>query len=180
MPGSDSVVWEWHVWDHLVQDYDSTKANYGNPRKHPELTDLNYVSGLAVADWNHCNRIVYNPVLDQIVISSRQFSEIWVIDHSTTRRDARGHSGERYGKGGDLLYRWGNHQTYRRHEIVSQTLFGQHDAQWVREGLVGAGHILVLNNGYGRMPNFSTVDEFIPPSIHPNFIILVMIPLMGQ
>ncbi|MGQ9677758.1 MAG: aryl-sulfate sulfotransferase [bacterium] len=169
MPGPDSVVWEWHVWHHLVQDYDSTKANYGDPWQHPELIDLNYVAGLAVADWNHCNSIAYNPALDQIVISSRQFSEIWVIDHSTTREEARGHSGGRYCKGGDLLDRWGNPQTYRRQEIISQTLFGQHDAQWIKDGLGGAGHFLAFNNGYGRIPNFSPVDEFVPPIDSPGF-----------
>ncbi|MEO0079691.1 MAG: aryl-sulfate sulfotransferase [candidate division WOR-3 bacterium] len=163
-PDNDSIVWEWHVWDHLIQDYDSTKANYGDPRAHPELIDLNYVAGLAVADWNHSNGIAYNPELDQVVISVRQFSEIWVIDHSTTTAEAAGHTGGRYGRGGDLLYRWGNPQTYRRGNTIGQTLFGQHDAQWIPPGLPGAGHILVFNNGLGRTPvPYSSVDEFVPP-----------------
>jgi hypothetical protein len=24
-----NIVWEWHAWDHLVQDYDPSKLNYG-------------------------------------------------------------------------------------------------------------------------------------------------------
>ncbi len=162
-PATDSIVWEWHIWDHLIQDYDSTKPNYGDPRAYPELIDLNYVSGMAVADWNHCNGVAYNQELDQILLSSRQFSEVWVIDHSTTIEQARSHSGGRYGRGGDLLYRWGNPRTYRRQETIGQTLFGQHDAQWIEPGLPGAGHILLFNNGYGRVPTYSTVDEFVPP-----------------
>jgi hypothetical protein len=35
------IVWEWHVSDHLIQDFDSKKANYGKPADHPELLDFN-------------------------------------------------------------------------------------------------------------------------------------------
>ena len=41
-PTSGTIVWEWHVWDHLIQDYDSSKANYGVVGDHPELVDINY------------------------------------------------------------------------------------------------------------------------------------------
>ncbi|MEO0067671.1 MAG: aryl-sulfate sulfotransferase [candidate division WOR-3 bacterium] len=163
-PDNNGIVWEWHLWDHLIQDYDSTKANYGNPREHPELVDINFTPGGPQSDWNHCNSVAYNPELDQVVISSRHLSEIWVIDHSTTIEESRSHSGGRYGKGGDLLYRWGNPASYRREGTIPQTLFVQHDAQWIAPGLPGAGNMLVFNNGTGRnMGMYSSVDEFVPP-----------------
>jgi hypothetical protein len=82
-----NIVWKWHLWDHLVQDFDTSKANYGVVAEHPELVDINYTSSLGGgnnADWIHANGIAYNPELDQIALSSRTFSEIWIIDHSTT------------------------------------------------------------------------------------------------
>src|SRR5262249_44720864 len=36
------IVWEWHLWNHLVQDQDKAKANYGDVALHPELVDVNY------------------------------------------------------------------------------------------------------------------------------------------
>src|SRR5262249_11966593 len=36
------IVWEWHAWDHLVQDFDEKKANHGKVGDHPELIDLNF------------------------------------------------------------------------------------------------------------------------------------------
>jgi hypothetical protein len=48
------------------------------------------------------NSIYYNEALDQIMLSVRGNSEVWVIDHGTTTTEAAGHAGGRYGKGGDL------------------------------------------------------------------------------
>jgi hypothetical protein len=106
-----NIVWEWHVWDHLIQDHDPSKDNYGDVGDHPELIDINFGGGV---DWNHINSVDYNQELDQIILSAHAFDEIWVIDHSTTTEEAAGHTGGNSGKGGDLLYRWGNPQAYRR------------------------------------------------------------------
>ena len=94
----------------------------------------------------------------------RAFNEFWVIDHSTTTAQAAGHSGGRSGKGGDLLYRWGNPATYRAGSKDDQTLFRQHDARWIDDGNPGAGNIMIFNNGGGRPGgDFSSVDEITPP-----------------
>jgi hypothetical protein len=168
--GGGTIVWEWHVWDHLVQEYDLTPVlpTYYGPNgveDHPELIDLNYVSssdegGGAPEDWTHANGIDYNAELDQVVLSVREFSEFWVIDHSTTTAEAASHSGGNSGKGGDLLYRWGNPQTYDRGDASDRVLFYQHDAQWIPDGLPGAGNITVFNNGWGRPgTDYSSVEE---------------------
>jgi Arylsulfotransferase (ASST) len=39
---SGDVVWEWHAWDHLVQDVDASKANFGDVAANPQLIDLNF------------------------------------------------------------------------------------------------------------------------------------------
>ena len=162
-PNTGRIVWEWHVWDHLVQDYDSSKLNHGVVADHPERIDLNYVMN-GSADWNHTNSIDYNAELDQILLSVHNFSEIWVIDHSTSTAEAAGHSGGDSGMGGDLLYRWGNPQTYDAGTAADQQLFVQHDAEWIEDGIPGEGNILIFNNGSGRPGgNYSSVDEIATP-----------------
>jgi hypothetical protein len=158
-----TVVWEWHVWDHLIQDYDPSKDNYGVVGEHPELIDINY-GDLFVGDWLHTNSVDYNQEFDQILIDIHNFNEVWVIDHSTTTEEAAGHTGGTYGKGGDLLYRWGNPEAYDAGSASDQKLFFQHDATWIQPGLPGEGHILVFNNGnYRPGGEYSTIDEFAPP-----------------
>lgn len=160
---SGTVVWEWRVWDHLVQDFDPSKDNYGIVGDHPELIDINY-GDMFVGDWLHTNSVDYNLQFDQILIDVHNFNEVWVIDHSTTTEEAAGHTGGNSGKGGDLLYRWGNPEAYDTGTPSDQKLFFQHDATWIKPGLPGEGHILVFNNGNNRPAGqYSTVDEFAPP-----------------
>jgi hypothetical protein len=158
-----TIVWEWHLWDHLIQDFDSTKENYGVVQEHPELVNINY-GGRVLADWTHTNSVDYNAEYDQILLSVLSFDEIWIIDHSTTTQEAASHTGGRYGKGGDLLYRWGNPLTYHMGSGSDQTLFNQHDAEWIKPGLPGQGDILIFNNGLERPSgDYSSIEEIVPP-----------------
>ena len=203
------IVWEWHVWDHLIQDFDKSKPNYGDVAAHPELIDINYSESwmdppaggagaggrgggefrggrggpggfggggfgrgmggggrIPTTDWTHLNAVAYNAQMDQIVMSSYTFSEFWIIDHSTTTTEAASHAGGKGGKGGDLLYRWGNPEAYRCGKGADQTLFCPHNAHWIAPGLNGEGHLLIFNNGPNR-PNgerFSSVDEYELPA----------------
>jgi len=158
-----NVVWSWHVWDHLIQDFDASKANYGTVTNHPELVDANFTLDSS-ADWLHVNGLDYNAELDQILISVHNLSEVWIIDHSTTTAEAAGHTGGRRGRGGDILYRWGNPRAYRAGTATDQKLFQQHNPNWIRDGLPGAGHILIFNNGVGRPGgNYSSLEEIVPP-----------------
>jgi hypothetical protein len=160
-PSGGVIVWEWHLWDHLIQDNYQDKANYGTVADHPELVDVDGDGKKLPSFWNHANAIDYNASFDQIMLSVRNNSEIWIIDHSTTTAEAQSHSGGRSGKGGDLLFRWGNPVCYKLGTWNDQKLYQQHDAQWIDAGRPGTGNILVFNNGLGR--NYSTVDEFTPP-----------------
>ena len=176
-PASCEIVWEWSAWDHLIQDFDSSKANYGVVAEHPELIDLNFhLSDITdwpdPLDWIHSNGIDYNPELDQVMLSPRYFSEVWIIDHSTTRAEAAGSSGGNSGQGGDLLYRWGNPRAYRAGTLDDQQLFWPHNPQWIPPGLPGAGNILVFNNGNefpGLLRHYSSVDEIAPPVDGANY-----------
>ena len=162
-PTSGSIVWEWHVWDHLIQDYNPSKENYGVVADHPELVDINFwISDKQ--DLMHTNSIDYNEEYDQILISVCNFNEIWIIDHSTTTEEAAGHTGGNSGMGGDILYRWGNPRVYDTGSQADQKLFNQHDATWIDEGYPGEGNILVFNNGRGRSDGrYSSIDEITPP-----------------
>ncbi len=151
-PKGGTVVWEWHVWDHLIQD---------NVTADPGQIDVNCNGRPTPAFWNHMNSIDYNPALDQILLSVRGCNEVWILDHSTTMSESKGSAGGRGGKGGDLLYRWGNPAAYGAGNARDRQLFEQHDAQWIAQGCPGAGNILIFNNGQER--GYSSVEEIVPP-----------------
>ena len=172
-PEGGEIVWEWHMKDHLIQEFDATKENFGVVAEHPRKINLNipsYEAGPPMSeeqveqmkkmgfmtsnatvdnqgsDLTHTNAISYNPALDQIVISVPGFGEVYVVDHSTSTREAKGNKGGKWGHGGDLLYRWGNPQNYGRGTAGEQMLFGQHDVKWIPKGYPGEGHLMVYNN----------------------------------
>jgi hypothetical protein len=154
-----TVVWEWHIWDHLCQNIDPLKANYvSSISDHPELMNINYNT---TKDWTHLNGIDYNPELDQITFSSHSLNEIYVIDHSTTTAEAASHSGGNSGKGGDFLYRWGNPAAYQMAGVADFNVV--HDAHWVpADNPKYAGFLAGFNNK-GGAGNKSCVDIISPP-----------------
>ena len=157
-----NIVWEWHLWDHLIQDFDNTKPDFGAVNTNPQLLNINYKATAASSDWIHLNSIDYNVALDQILVSSRVLNEIWIIDHSTSSTEAASHTGGNSGKGGDFLYRWGNPLAYNTG--TSTQFFGQHNAQWIQTGLPYENQIMVFNNGNGRTGgNYSTIEIINPP-----------------
>ena len=161
-----SVVWEWHAWDHLMQNVDPNKANYVSSLvAHPELLNINYGTQ---KDWMHMNGLGYNPVLDQITFSSHNLNEIYVIDHSTTMAEAAGHSGGLAGKGGDILYRYGNPAAYGA--TGTAVINVVHDAHWVPEGVPNAGYLSgFINRGVSNTQ--SSVDQVSPPLSGYNYTI---------
>ena len=165
IPANGQVVWEWHAWDHLIQDHDPDKANYGVVEDHPELININWDTSDGHPDWMHSNAIDYSLELDQILLSVPTFNEVWIIDHSTTTAEAAGHTGGMGGRGGDLMYRWGNPATYGAGTVDDQKLFFPHDIHWVDEfvdfSFPHYGKIAVFNNRVGA--DFSTANVFNPP-----------------
>lgn len=207
--GSAEIVWRWSLWDHCVQDYDSTKDNYvSSIRDHPEAFDINHcpTGGIAAArnesllfpnvgietssstlqnsvrgekDWLHANSISYDCVRDQIVISLNTVSEIIIVDHSTSMEESKGHEGGKSGKGGEILYRWGNPQNYQVGSRMDQVLYNQHSVQFLRD-VPGDGNILLFNNG--KIPNrkWSSIDEIELPEIERDSGIYVTDPRLNR
>jgi len=159
-----NVVWEWWFFDHVVQDVDSTKANYVGSGKtiadHPGRINLNLPGRPVKRDWLHCNSLDYNAQLGQIVINSVQ-GEFYVIDHDKTfvAGDAKKSIALAASDAGDFLYRFGDPARYAQGDKPSirpdwtqastghKQIGGSHDIQWIRPGLPGAGNFLIFNNG---------------------------------
>jgi hypothetical protein len=187
-PTGGNIVWQWHAWDHMIQDRDPQLPNYGTLTENPHRIDINagpelpevdeqtlahekatnQAPGTATihdrgCDMHHSNAIVYNAELDQIAISVRELSEIWIIDHAPATEQASGPAG-------DLLYRWGNPANYGFAAPDGEGLEHQHDIRWIPEGYPGAGNLMAFSNEVrGAAPPYSQVVEFVPPLNHGFF-----------
>lgn len=118
-------VWSWHVWDHVGKGKDQF--------------DLNFILPMAgyygSSDWTHFNSVQYNQDTNQILLCSRNFGEIYIIDKAT----------------GKMVYRWGNPSTHGQGKGPSflddgdQQLFGPHSATWLDNDKV-----LIFDNGWQK------------------------------
>jgi hypothetical protein len=152
-----TIVWQWNLYDHLCQNANSSAANYVSSLvNNPQLFNVNYK---VANDWWHMNGIDYNAALDQIVVSSHNMNEHFVIDHSTTTAQAATHTGGNSGKGGDFLYRWGNPSSYG---ATGTTIFNvTHDAHWIPADCPNAGWLVGMNNK-GVSSSQSSIDMYQP------------------
>ncbi len=159
-PKTDTIVWEWHSFDHIIQDkFPAITSTYGALNENPNLININYHQ-IENGDIMHANGIDYDTEKDVIYISVNFYNEVWVIDHSTTTAEAKTGAGGNYNKGGNLLYRFGNPETYDN--SVGETLFNRNHFPNLLEGdEPGAGNLLIYVNG--KNVEQSTVYEFAMP-----------------
>lgn len=169
-PANNEIVWEWNSWDHLIQDQNSDALNFGIIKDHPQRINLNYKDHLSegsyLGDIFHANGFEYDEERDLIYLSVNYFSEIWVIDHSTTTIEARKDTGGNFNKGGDLIYRFGNPAAYNNPE-GERTFFHNHFPNLVP----GKNNLLVYSNGIPSNDAHSIVYELKLPedyNLEPN------------
>ena len=110
-----NLVWSWKVSEHMSEELDNPYTFYSHA-VHNQL------------DWNHFNAVSLNQY-GEILLSSRNWNEIYIIE---------------WGEDRDLLYRWGNPQTYGG--IGEQIFFAQHGVNQIPIGYPGEGNIIVFNN----------------------------------
>ena len=135
--GSANVVWEWHAWDHLVQDLDASKDNFGVVSESVDKIDVNYgTPSSQPSDWLHINAIDYNPFFEHLLLSVPTFDELWIVDYNNFTPGA-------------LLWRWGNPEAYDMGTEEDQQLFYQHDCHWVYE------HVTLANPDFGKIAVFN-------------------------
>jgi hypothetical protein len=159
-PATSDIVWEWHAWDHLIQDHDSSKESFGVISDNPQKINLNFVPD-EKGDIMHANGITYDASNDVIFLSVNAYSEVWVIDHSTTTQEATSALGGNYSNGGDLVYRFGNPMAYNN--THGERLFFNNHFPNLLSGNAN-GNILIFSNGQDKEQ--STVYELKLPNTY--------------
>jgi hypothetical protein len=144
-PITNQLVWEWHSYDHVVQDTNSSLVNFGQINQNPNRINFSY-NNFSNGDIMHANGIDYDEDKDVIYMSVNFYSEVWVIDHSTSTLQAAATSGGTYNKGGDLIYRFGNPTAYN-HSFGERIFHNNHFPNLIEEDVPGKGNMLVYGNG---------------------------------
>ena len=146
--------------DHIVQNTDPNKDDFGDPFDSPRKFDINLNATIVhnAVDWLHINSVEYNSELNLIALSCNAIDEWILIDASTSLSEAASSQGGQYGHGGDILFRWGNPANFMESASDERKLFKQHD---VRVHPLSDGNLAFswFNNGRRKDNlNYSTVD----------------------
>lgn len=144
-PNTNQIVWKWNSFDHTIQDQHPNLPNFGVVSGNPSLLNLNYFM-LDNGDIMHANGIDYDEQNDIIYMSVNNYSEVWVIDHSTTTIEASSDSGGNFNKGGNLLYRFGNPEAYNS-AFGERLFYNNHFPNLLENNVPGEGNVLVFVNG---------------------------------
>ena len=163
-PRNNNIVWEWHVKDHLIQDQSPELENFGIISDFPQKIDINYEDSVEHGSYNgdifHANAIEFDENRNLIYLSVNFFSEVWVIDHSTTIEESASQYGGNYGKGGDLVYRFGNPETYD--SSGSRLFYHNHNPNIIP----GENKLLIYSNGLLGVDDQSNVYELELPEYY--------------
>jgi hypothetical protein len=117
---SGQTVWEWRGIDHFDPDIDI-------------IGPIHFRK-----EWTHVNAVDVMP--DGNVLSDSRYTDgAFIVDRSS----------------GNIIWRWGNvaywdtesRQLEYRDVTDPKTMGGPHDAHVIKEGLPGAGHMLIYDNG---------------------------------
>ncbi|MGY8919991.1 MAG: aryl-sulfate sulfotransferase [Flavobacteriales bacterium] len=156
---SNTIVWEWNSWNHIIQDKFENLPNYGNINNNPNKININYSvenppggNFFSSGDIMHANGLDYDENNDLIYLSVNYYDEVWVIDHSTTTNEAISSQGGNFNKGGDLVYRFGNPNTYN--SLGDKIFDKQHFPNLLENGVVGEGNILIYANGVSNQQSY--------------------------
>ena len=155
------IVWYWDVWEHLVQDFNPALPNYGKIAAHPEKININFAAS-KVEDWLHFNALVYDAENEELLISNRNFSEIYIIAHPKNKSETTTLNS-------DILYRWGNAKAYLPDTPLPQKVYSQHSPYWIPKGFSHTGEIMLFNNGntrHGKL--YSSLEIIAPKKIGPH------------
>ncbi len=168
------IVWEWRLLNHLIQDIDGARPNFKKIAANPQGVDINYnyTKQGNPNSFSHINGIEYINNLDILVLSARNFDELWFIDHSTSTLQAASGKGGKRNKGGDLLYRWGNPFAYKSGLYENRKLFGQHNPTYLINLPDHGGNLMVYNNLQidSNSVEFSSISEINIPFNNGDFL----------